>query len=70
MPEGGSVVKVVSTGKNQATIVPQGDQPVTTTFLLDVIIPLNAEELAKLAPPPPPKVNPPLVRPNRRTFSD
>ncbi|AKV65264.1 Type IV pilus biogenesis protein PilO [Microcystis panniformis FACHB-1757] len=23
-----------------------------------MIIPLNAEELAKLAPPPPPKVNP------------
>jgi hypothetical protein len=65
------VVKVVSIGKNQATIVPQSDKPVTTTFLLDVIIPLNAEELAKLAPPPPrrrstprPKVNPPLVRPN------
>ena len=49
----GSVVKVVSIGKNQATIVPQSDKPVTTTFLLDVIIPLNAEELAKLAPPPP-----------------
>jgi len=42
----GAVVKVVSIGKNQATIVPQSDQPVTTTFLLDVIIPLNAAELA------------------------
>lgn len=59
MPEGGSVVKVVSTGKNQATIVPQGDQPVTTTFLLNVIIPLSAEELAKLAPPPPAAGQPP-----------
>lgn len=58
MEKEGSAVQVVSTGNNKATIVPQGDQPVTTTFLLDVIIPLNAEELAKLAPPPPPKVNP------------
>jgi type IV pilus assembly protein PilO len=53
MEKEGSAVKVVSTGNNKATIVPQGDKPVTTTFLLDVIIPLNAEELAKLAPPTP-----------------
>jgi len=70
MEKEGSAVKVVSTGNNKATIVPQGDQPVTTTFLLNVIIPLSAEELAKLAPPPPAEANPPLVRPNRRTFSD
>ena len=63
MPEGGSVVKVVSIGKNQATIVPQSDKPVTTTFLLDVIIPLNAEELAKLAPPPPAEGQPPASPP-------
>jgi len=59
----GSVVKVVSIGKNQATIVPQSDKPVTTTFLLDVIIPLNAEELAKLAPPPPAEGQPPASPP-------
>jgi len=59
----GSTVKVVSTSKNKATIVPQGDKPVTTTFLLDVIIPLNAEELAKLAPPPPAEGQPPASPP-------
>ncbi|MCA2813179.1 MAG: pilus assembly protein [Microcystis sp. M090S1] len=59
MEKEGSAVKVVSTGNNKATIVPQGDKPVTTTFLLDVIIPLNAEELAKLAPPPPAEGQPP-----------
>ena len=59
----GSAVKVVSTGNNKATIVPQGDKPVTTTFLLDVIIPLNAEELAKLAPPPPAAGQPPASPP-------
>ena len=59
----GSTVKVLSTGKNKATIVPQGDKPVTTTFLLDVIIPLNAEELAKLAPPPPAEGQPPASPP-------
>jgi Tfp pilus assembly protein PilO len=59
MEKQGSAVKVVSTGNNKATIVPQPDQPVTTTFLLNVIIPLSAEELAKLASPPPPKGQPP-----------
>ncbi|MCA2749835.1 MULTISPECIES: pilus assembly protein [unclassified Microcystis] len=59
MEKQGSTVKVLSTGKNKATIVPQGDKPVTTTFLLDVIIPLSAEELAKLAPPPPAEGQPP-----------
>jgi hypothetical protein len=59
----GSAVKVVSTGNNKATIVRQGDKPVTTTFLLDVIIPLNAEELAKLAPPPPAAGQPPASPP-------
>jgi len=63
MEKEGSAVKVVSTGNNKATIVPQGDKPVTTTFLLDVIIPLNAEELAKLAPPPPAKGQPPASPP-------
>jgi len=63
MEKEGSVVKVVSLGKNQATIVPQGDKPVTTTFLLDVIIPLNAAELAKLAPPPPAEGQPPASPP-------
>jgi hypothetical protein len=58
MEKQGSAVKVVSTGNNKATIVPQPDQPVTTTFLLNVIIPLSAEELAKLASPPPPKGQP------------
>ncbi|MFN9675011.1 MAG: pilus assembly protein, partial [Microcystis sp.] len=47
----------------KATIVPQGDKHVTTTFLLDVIIPLNAEELAKLAPPPPAEGQPPASPP-------
>ncbi|MDB9403957.1 pilus assembly protein [Microcystis sp. CS-574] len=55
MEKQGSTFKVVSTGNNKATIVPQGDRPVTTTFLLNVIIPLSAAELAKLAPPPPPE---------------
>ena len=55
----GSTVKVVSTGNNKATIDTQGDKPVTTTFILDVIIPLSAEELAKLAPPPPAEGQPP-----------
>jgi hypothetical protein len=50
----GATVQVVSTGKNRATIVPGPDQPVTTSFLLDLIAPLSPEELAKLAPPPPP----------------
>ncbi|GCA78521.1 pilus assembly protein [Microcystis aeruginosa] len=59
MEKEGSTVKVVSTGNNKATIERQGDQPVTTTFLLDVIIPLSAEELAKLAPPPPAEGQPP-----------
>ncbi|MFM8297271.1 MAG: pilus assembly protein [Microcystis aeruginosa] len=59
MEKEGAAVKVVSTGNNKATIVPQSDQPVTTTFLLNVIIPLSAAELAKLAPPPPPKGQPP-----------
>jgi Tfp pilus assembly protein PilO len=63
MEKEGSAVKVVSTGNNKATIVPQGDKPVTTTFLLDVIIPLNAEELAKLAPPPPAAGQPPASPP-------
>lgn len=63
MEKEGSAVKVVSTGNNKATIVPQGDKPVTTTFLLDVIIPLNAEELAKLAPPPPAEGQPPASPP-------
>ncbi|MFN7216655.1 pilus assembly protein [Microcystis sp.] len=63
MEKEGSAVKVVSTGNNKATIVRQGDKPVTTTFLLDVIIPLNAEELAKLAPPPPAKGQPPASPP-------
>ncbi len=63
MEKEGSAVQVVSTGKNKATIVPQGDKPVTTTFLLDVIIPLNAAELAKLAPPPPAEGQPPASPP-------
>lgn len=63
MEKEGSAVKVVSTGNNKATIVPQGDKPVTTTFLLDVIIPLNAAELAKLAPPPPAEGQPPASPP-------
>ncbi|MFN7556864.1 MAG: pilus assembly protein, partial [Microcystis sp.] len=63
MEKQGSTIKVISTGKNKATIVPQGDKPVTTTFLLDVIIPLNAEELAKLAPPPPAEGQPPASPP-------
>ncbi|RPH90081.1 MAG: pilus assembly protein [Chroococcales cyanobacterium metabat2.561] len=58
MEKQGSAVKVVSTGNNKATIVPQPDQPVTTTFLLNEIIPLSAAELAKLASPPPPKGQP------------
>ncbi|CCI12359.1 Type IV pilus assembly protein [Microcystis aeruginosa PCC 9806] len=63
MEKEGSAVKVVSTGNNKATIVPQGDQPVTTTFILDVIIPLSAAELAKLAPPPPAEGQPPASPP-------
>jgi len=63
MEKQGSTIKVISTSKNKATIVPQGDKPVTTTFLLDVIIPLNAEELAKLAPPPPAEGQPPASPP-------
>lgn len=30
------------------------EEQVTATFLLDLIVPLSAEEIAKLAPPPPP----------------
>lgn len=52
--EGERIAKVVSTGKNQATIVPEDDKPVVTSFLLDLVIPLTPEELAKLAPPPAP----------------
>jgi Tfp pilus assembly protein PilO len=63
MEKEGSAVKVVSTGNNKATIVPQGDKPVTTTFILNVIIPLSAEELAKLAPPPPAEGQPPASPP-------
>ncbi|MFB2806137.1 pilus assembly protein [Microcystis sp. BLCC-F209] len=59
MEKQGAAVKVVSTGNNKATIVPEPDQPVTTTFLLDVIIPLSAKELAKLVPPPAAEGKPP-----------
>jgi type IV pilus assembly protein PilO len=66
--QGELVATVVTQGKNQARIIPNANQMVTTSFLLDMIIPLTAEELAKLAPPPaaegqkeqqPPANNPP-----------
>lgn len=63
MEKEGSAVKVVSTGNNKATIIPQGDKPLTTTFLLNVIIPLSAEEVAKLAPPPAAEGQPPASPP-------
>ncbi len=47
--------KVLRTGKNTAQLIPETNQNVVTSFNIDMILPLTPEEVAKLAPPPPPE---------------
>ncbi|MEG3436003.1 hypothetical protein V0288_02630 [Pannus brasiliensis CCIBt3594] len=54
--EGGRSYRVnVKTGPVRVEPVDKSKEQVTATFLLDMIVPLTPEELAKLAPPPPPE---------------